>query len=233
MTGTAVHAVFDGLAWLVSLGALLALRRGWFAQAPVGDKLRFGYAASILFGAGTGAWLFGTLNLWASGMPGPGRSVEGALAGAILAIELYKKANGITARTGAVYALPLALGVAVGRIGCLLSGLEDFTHGVPTDAGWGWDFGDGVLRHPVQLYEGMAMAGFALAYVAMMARGSDFWKANGFYLAVLFYGAQRFVWEFLKPYDTAIAGLTLFQIISLILITYAVERLWSNRQETD
>ena len=229
MTGTAVHTLFDILAWAVSLGALLALRRGWFSDGPVGDGLRFGYAAAVLFGAGTGAT--GTF-VGIGGTAGPGRSVEGALAGAILAVELYKKANGIAARTGAVYALPLALGVAVGRIGCLLSGLQDNTHGIATGAGWGWDFGDGVLRHPVQLYEGMAMAGFALAYVAMMARGSDFWKANGFYLAVLFYGAQRFVWEFLKPYDTAIAGLTLFQIISLLLITYAAERIWTNRQAT-
>ena len=94
MTGTAIHVVFDALAWLVSLGTLLALRRGWFVDGPVGDGLRFGYAASILFGAGTGAWLFGTLNLWASGMPGPGRSVEGALAGAIFEPFVSGRENG-------------------------------------------------------------------------------------------------------------------------------------------
>ena len=33
----------------------------------------------------------------------------------------------------------------------------------------------------------------------MMARGSANWRTNGFYLAVGFYGVQRFVWEFLKP----------------------------------
>ena len=230
MTGTAVHTLFDILAWAVSLGALLALRRGWFSDGPVGDGLRFGYAAAVLFGAGTGAWLFGTLNLWASGMAGPGRSVEGALAGAILAVELYKKANGIAARTGAVYALPLALGVAVGRIGCLLSGLEDFTHGVPTGAGWGWDFGDGIPRHPVQLYESVAMAAFAALYIAMMARCSRLWREDGFYLAVGFYAAQRFVWEFLKPYDPVLVGMTVFQLLSIALLGYAMERIWSRRK---
>ena len=156
--------------------------------------------------------------------------MEGALAGAILAVELYKKANGIAARTGAVYALPLALGVAVGRIGCLLSGLEDFTHGVPTGAGWGWDFGDGIPRHPVQLYESVAMAAFAALYVAMMARGSRLWREDGFYLAVGFYAAQRFVWEFLKPYDPVLVGMTVFQLLSIALLGYAMERIWSRRK---
>jgi prolipoprotein diacylglyceryltransferase len=158
-----------------------------------------------------------------------GRSIEGALAGAIIAIELYKKANGIMARTGAIYALPIALGIAVGRIGCLLSGLEDHTHGVPTSAAWagyvGWDFGDGIPRHPVQLYESLAMAGFAAVYAIMVARGSAFWKTNGFYLMVGFYGLQRFGWELLKPYEGAVVGLSVFQLLSLALIAYAGERM--------
>jgi len=229
MTGSQIHTIFDMLAWVGALGGYFALRRTWFSEVPVGPKLRFGYAASVLAGAGLGAWAFGTLNLWISGLPGFGRSIEGAIFGAILAAELYKKANGVTGRTGAIYALPLALGVAVGRIGCLLSGLEDNTHGIATGAGWanglGWDFGDGILRHPVQLYESLAMAGFAVTYLAMMARGSVFWRINGFYLAVGFYALQRFLWEFLKPYEPAIAGLTLFQLLSVALAAYAAERL--------
>ena len=151
-----IHTMFDALAWLVAAAVLFALRRTWFRDNPVGAPLRFGYLAAVLLGAGCGAWLFGTLNAWASGQSGFARSVEGALAGAIFAIELFKRANGITARTGAIYALPMALGIGIGRIGCLLSGMEDFTYGVATGRDWGWDFGDGVLRHPVQLYESAA-----------------------------------------------------------------------------
>ncbi len=217
--------VFDAVAWMVSLGCVLILRRTWFADHAVPEPLRFGYLAAVLFGAGSGAWLFGTLNLWASGVQEYGRSVEGALAGAIIAIELYKRANGIVTRTGAIYALPLAAGIAIGRIGCLLAGLDDHTHGIATGAAWGWDFGDGLLRHPVQLYESVAMAGFALVYIAAMARGSPFLRENGFYLAVGYYGLQRFIWEFLKPYDPVVAGLTVFQLLSLALIAYAIERI--------
>lgn len=217
-----IHAAFDALAWAVAAGTLFMLRRSWFPVHAVDEKLRFGYLSAVLFGAGLGAWVFGTLNGALSGHPGLARSVEGALAGAIVAIEIYKKANGVTARTGAIYALPMALGIAVGRIGCLLSGLDDFTHGVPTGAAWGWDFGDGVPRHPVQLYESLMMAGFALVYAAQLWRGSRFWKVNGFYLAVGFYAVQRFVLEFWKPYEAALGGLTVFQILSLALLLYAI-----------
>ncbi|MAZ15821.1 prolipoprotein diacylglyceryl transferase family protein [Oricola sp.] len=222
MSFPAIHALFDFLAWAVSLTALLLLRRTWFSERPVEKHLRFGYLVGVLFGAGAGAWLFGTLNLWVSGIGGFGRSIEGAIVGAVAAIEIYKRASGITVRTGAIYALPMALGIAVGRIGCLLSGLVDNTHGIATGADWGWDFGDGVLRHPVQLYESLAMAGFALVYVAMVATGSARWKRDGFYYAVGFYAVQRFVIEFWKPYGALVAGLTVFQFLSIVLLGYAL-----------
>ena len=225
-----IHTAFDALAWLAAAATLLVLRRTWFADNPAGQNLRFGYLAAVLFGAGIGAWAFGTLNGWASGQPGLARSVEGALAGAIISIELWKRFNGVTARTGAAYALPLVLGIAIGRIGCLLAGLEDFTYGIPTSGEWGWDIGDGILRHPVQLYESLMMAAFALVYAAKVLRGSAFWKANGFYLAVGFYGTQRFMLEFLKPYATVAGPLTVFQLLSLALIGYALVMLASGRK---
>jgi prolipoprotein diacylglyceryltransferase len=45
---------------------------------------------------------------------------------------------------------------------------------------------------------------------------------NGFYLAVVSYGAQRFVWEFLKPYGTLVGPFTLFHLLSAALVVYAV-----------
>ena len=112
------------------------------------------------------------------GQSGIARSIEGAVAGAIVAIEIYKRIAGITARTGARFALPFAVGVAVGRIGCFLSGLDDFTYGTPTSLPWAHDFGDGVPRHPVQLYESAAMAAFAAVYVWRVLRRDRFWIAQ-------------------------------------------------------
>src|SRR5262249_53362659 len=189
---------------------------------PLPEPLRLSYLAVLLIGAALGAVLFGSANLWLSGMPGLARSIEGGIAGGIVAIELYKRFAGITARTGARFALPFAVGVAVGRIGCFLSGIDDFTHGSPTTLPWGHDFGDGVLRHPVQLYESAAMALFAIVYVMRVRAGDRFWIANGFYLAAGFYGAQRFVWEFFKPYGPLIAPFTLFHVLSAAILVYAI-----------
>jgi phosphatidylglycerol---prolipoprotein diacylglyceryl transferase len=222
MSGFLIHATFDVLAWLAAGAATLWVTRSARLKFPVPEPLRLNYLAVLLVGAGLGAYAFGTANLWLSGQPGIARSIEGAVAGGILAIEIYKRAAGITGRTGARFALPFAVGVAVGRIGCFLSGLDDFTHGTPTTLPWGHDFGDGVMRHPVQLYESAAMALFALIYVMRLARDDRYWIANGFYLVVGYYGAQRFVWEFFKPYGALVAPFTLFHLLSAALVAYAV-----------
>lgn len=57
------------------------------------------------------------------------------------------------ASTGDLYAIPLALGIAIGRVGCFLTGLPDNTYGTATALPWGINFGDGIPRHPTQLYE--------------------------------------------------------------------------------
>ena len=218
----ALHIVFDAIAW-VAAGLSLLLLTKWtdvrFAAAPISD---IHYIAALIFGAGVGAVLFGTANAWLSHQASMARSIEGAIAGAIIAVELYKRAAGIKARTGARFALPLAVGVVVGRIGCFFAGLEDLTHGTPTELPWGHDFGDGIMRHPVQLYESAAMAAFALFYIWRVRRNDRFVIDNGFYLAVGFYGAQRFVWEFIKPYGTLVGPFTLFHLLSAAIVAYAV-----------
>src|SRR5262249_49812581 len=95
-------------------------------------------------------------------------------------------------------------------------------YGTPTALPWGHDFGDGVPRHPVQLYESAAMAAFALVYVLYALRGNAFVIENGFYFAVGFYGAQRFALEFIKPYGPLIGAFTLFHLLSAAIIAYAV-----------
>src|SRR5215475_10178168 len=199
MGETVLHTAFDLVAWLGAGAAAMWLSRRKDLHFP-SQSLQLGYVATLLFGAGLGAFLFGTLNLWLSGQPGIARSVEGALAGGIVAVELYKWRAGISVRTGARFALPLAVGIAIGRIGCFAAGLDDFTYGTPTTLPWAHDFGDGVPRHPVQLYESLAMTVFAVVYVLAVLRRFDFMIENGFYLALGYYGLQRFIWEFLKPY---------------------------------
>ncbi len=215
-----LHAIFDVAAWCAAGIAIWWLSRARALQFP-SQSFELSYIAALMFGAGLGAYLFGTLNLWFSGQSGIARSVEGALAGGIFAIELYKWRAGITLRTGARFALPLAVGIAVGRLGCYFAGLDDFTYGTPTMLPWGHDFGDGIHRHPVQIYESLAMAAFAVFYVLAVLNRNHFAVTNGFYLALAWYGLQRFIWEFLKPYGTLIGPLSLFHLLSLAVLIYA------------
>lgn len=181
-----------------------------------------GYAVALGVGAAIGGFSAGTVNLWLSGTPGVARSVVGALGGAIAAVELYKRFRGITGSTGLIFVPGFCTTVAIGRWGCFFSGLEDHTHGTITTVPWAHDFGDGLPRHPVQLYESVAMTAFLGYTLVMLARRDPFFLRNGFYLLVLWYAVQRFVWEFFKPYRTIVGPLNLFQMICLGLIAYSI-----------
>ena len=98
-----------------------------------------------------------------------GQSMVGGLVGGLLGVEIAKKLTGITRSTGDAFVFPTLLGLMIGRVGCFLAGLEDGTFGVPTALPWGIDFGDGIPRHPTQLYEIL----FAGVLWAVLAR----WRA--------------------------------------------------------
>jgi hypothetical protein len=129
MNSILIHTGLDVLAWIAAAFSYYWLARGAAVKFPASPGANWHYIAVLIFGAGIGAALFGTANLWLSGEAGFARSIEGAIAGGIVAVELYKRRARITVRTGARFALPLAVGVAVGRIGCYLAGLDDLTYG--------------------------------------------------------------------------------------------------------
>ena len=215
-----VHSAFDLLAVLTAAAVFYLLP---LPQSSVGQPWRLhpAYVSFASLGMITGALVAGTGNLLLSGFSEIGKRVVGGLAGAILAIEILKRRVGITGSTGLRFAAPLAAAIAVGRLGCFFAGIEDRTYGTPTDLPWGHDFGDGVSRHPVQLYEAIVMTLFLLVFMAMLRRGYRIATSAGFYLFVGAYAAQRFLWEFLKPYGTVIGPFNLFHLICLGLLGYA------------
>ena len=188
-------------------------------EARLGMAGREGYLATLSLGILLGSYLMGTANLWLSGVPAVGRSILGALAGGIVAVEAWKAIHGVRGSTGGVFVPTFCLLVIVGRIGCALSGLEDQTYGIPTTLPWGHDFGDGIPRHPVAAYESLAMA--ACLALAWRMRRHPLWQAHGFHLMVGFYGLQRFGLEFLKPYGALIGPFTLFHMTCAGLVAYA------------
>ncbi|MEN9665519.1 MAG: hypothetical protein RLZZ326_1882 [Planctomycetota bacterium] len=218
-----IHTQFD----IVAAGAAAGVTTACFLWRLRETATRIeqggvGYALALAAGAAGGGFAAGTANLWLSGTPGVGRSIVGALAGAIAAIELYKRFRGITGSTGLIFVPGFCMTVAIGRWGCFFSGLDDQTHGTITTVPWAHDFGDGLPRHPVQLYESGAMAAFLVHALVMLARRDPFFMRNGFYVMVLWYAAQRFVWEFFKPYGKIVGPLNLLHLICLGLIAYSI-----------
>lgn len=185
---------------------------------------------TVLLGVIAGSFVLGTLFLKefnvASGLLG--KSILGAIIGGTVAVELFKLIAGIRGSTGGMFVPGLAAGIAVGRIGCLLSGLPDNTYGIPTAMAWGWDFGDGILRHPVQLYESASMLVFFLLTIFFLLRRNSFWQRNLFYLFCTCYGLQRFFWEYLKPIPAAFGPISLPQAFCAGLILYGIGMMRAN-----
>jgi phosphatidylglycerol:prolipoprotein diacylglycerol transferase len=218
-----IHLLFDLLAW-VAAGLLARVLWTWRIREMNRDfpPLGLAYAAALAVGVIAGAWAFGSINTAMDPVPHLSHSVAGALAGGIVAVELYKAVRGIGGSTGAIWVGPIALGIAIGRWGCLFAGLADQTYGNATELPWGVDLGDGVSRHPVQIYESLAMLAFLACYLGALARRAEWTRTRAFYWFIFFYAAQRFVWEFFKPYPDLVGPLNLFQLLALAMMAYAL-----------
>lgn len=93
----------------------------------------------------------------------------------MIGVEITKKIIGVNRATGDVFVYPLIMGTAVGRIGCFLTGLSDRTYGIATNLPWGIDFGDGIPRHPTQLYEII----FLLSLIVVLQVRSRYHRQEG------------------------------------------------------
>ena len=206
--GQATHFACEVAAYFVG-GRLYwgGARRGPQPEQPA-DRLLI--VAGVVFFAFLGSKALHLLQhlpyLLAQGTPGQwlgGKSVLGGLLGGFLGAELAKRAVGWKPSTGDAWVPALAAGLVIGRLGCQLSGLWDQTYGGPTSLPWGWDYGDGVPRHPVALYE---MALVTLLFTMIRTR----WQAAAGARFAVFLGGYcliRFGLEYLKPPHVAMAAI--------------------------
>lgn len=217
------HSLFDLAAWGGGMALGWGLYRWRLGEAvdKVAMKVDGWYFAALVAGAVPGAWLAGSFNTLRAG-GALSHSVVGALVGAIAAVEIYKAIRGVQGSTGAIFVGSFTLGVVIGRFGCLFSGLADQTYGSPTTVPFAVDLGDGIGRHPVQIYESAVMALFLLTYLAGLAARAPWAMRRGFYAMCLVYGIQRFAWEFLKPYPRLIGPLNIFHVLCLGLVVYGL-----------
>jgi phosphatidylglycerol:prolipoprotein diacylglycerol transferase len=120
----------------------------------------------------------------------------------------------------------LALGYAVGRIGCQISGDGDY--GIPTDLPWGMAYPHGVVPttqvvHPTPIYETLSMC--LVAWALWRAR---FALRPGLLFAcyLVLAGGERLLVEFVRRNPAVLAGLTQAQLLSLAMMIGGGIWLW-------
>jgi prolipoprotein diacylglyceryltransferase len=148
-----------------------------------------------------------------------GRSILGGLIGGWIGVRLVKWWFGITTRHGNAIAPAAALGIAIGRLGCLLGSC---CYGKPTTLPWAVDFGDGVSRHPTQVYETV----FAVALFVYFSKENRKNPAPGilFKRFLVAYFGFRFLVEFIRIEPQCCLGLSVFQVVSLLVVTAMLAR---------
>ncbi|SFJ83037.1 Prolipoprotein diacylglyceryltransferase [Paenibacillus sp. UNC496MF] len=217
------HAVFEALAYFIGFRVYLYTRSK--------DKLPIVQGMWIIVGAILGAaigskvlyWLedpLRTIENWHSyTYLMEGKTIVGGLLGGLIAVEWTKKFVGVTRSTGDDMALPIIIGMTIGRIGCFMTGLDDHTYGTPTTWITGIDFGDGTPRHPTQLYE----IAFLLLLCGLLYR----WKKKAtfpdgaiFQLFMTGYLTFRFAVDFIKPTPHPYFGLNNIQLACLAGLIY-------------
>jgi prolipoprotein diacylglyceryltransferase len=222
-----VHGAFEygGIALGVALYRRARAHSGLAAMTAQGS---FALIAGLLIGAGLGnklVFLIERPDLWLAywqhGQPlRLGQSIVGGLLGGLIGIELAKELTRQPASTGDLMVLPLAAGMALGRVGCFLAGLHDDTYGLPTTLPWGVDLGDGLARHPSAVYEIVFLGGLA---AALHARRAVLAQVPGlqFKLFLSAYLLWRLLGDGLKPvrvpYALGLSGIQWVCIVALVL----------------
>jgi len=156
-----------------------------------------------------------------------GKTIVGGLLGGLVGVEWIKRRLGVTVATGDLLVSPLVIGIAIGRIGCFLSGLADQSYGIATRLPWGVNFGDGITRHPTQLYEIAFMAALAVVLPAIGGRLSR--AGDRFKIFMVGYMTFRLAVDFIKP-ASRVGGLSVIQWTCLAALAYYmphVPRLWT------
>ena len=154
-----------------------------------------------------------------------GKTILGGIFGGYLAVEVAKVSLGIRVGTGDAFAVPIAIAVLIGRIGCFWAGC---CFGQVTHLPWGISFPlaadrPGVLRHPTQIYE---VIFHAFAIVALLlAERHDWCRGQRLKAYLLAYLGYRFVSEWIRPETRVLWELTIYQI-ACVLLSLILVALW-------
>lgn len=219
-----IHLILEYLAFFLAFRYYIYLRK------KSSDKISTNNRLSIILGAAIGALIGSRLIGF---LENPlvhiskeniiellnTKTIMGGLFGGLLGVELAKKYIGETESSGDLFVFPIILGIFIGRIGCFLSGIKEFTYGNETSFFLGMDLGDGLLRHPVSLYEIVLL--IVLFFILKHLQKNVTLKSGElFKFFMLAYFGFRFLIEFLKPNIFYLFGLSSIQILCVICWLY-------------
>lgn len=154
------------------------------------------------------------------------KTIMGGLFGGLIGVELVKKIIGEKNSSGDLFIFPIILGIFIGRIGCFLSGTNEFTYGSETTFFTKMDLGDGILRHPIALYE-LVFLILLIYFLKQIKKTKTLYNGELFKYFMLLYFSFRFMIEFIKPNTFFIVGLSSIQILCLLCIIYYYKTIYS------
>lgn len=221
---------------LLAMIAAIMLVQSRQQRLALNEKQRVAIGLSAFMGAMLGAKLPFLLDRDWSAIVSPtlwlsdGKTILGGIFGGYLAVEVAKRMCGIQVRTGDSFALPIAVSVAIGRVGCFVAGC---CFGCITELPWGMRFEvandqEGICRHPTQLYECFFHVLCAICIV--VAEKYQWLEGSRLKVYLLCYLTYRFVTEWLRPEPITSIGLTTYQVACVVLAACLIGLWLSERQ---
>jgi phosphatidylglycerol---prolipoprotein diacylglyceryl transferase len=222
------HPIFESVAYFITWRLALRRFRNSSVKIPHQGVIMIGGLIGGIVGAKLLAILQHVDLLWAGdvnwiGLLIGGKTIVGALLGAVFGVEAAKKIVKVSTSTGDAFAYPLIVGTAIGRMGCFLTGLSDQTYGTATNLPWGVDFGDRIPRHPTQIYEILFLLGLLLFLnYCSGERFKDRSLLPGDLFRFYMVGYLSFRWaiDFIKPDFHPLLGMSAIQVACLLGLLY-------------
>ncbi|GGX20474.1 prolipoprotein diacylglyceryl transferase family protein [Aquimarina muelleri] len=219
-----VHLILEYAAFFIGFRYYIYLKKN--KQDSISSANRLSIIIGAIFGAFFGSRIIGFLeNPVFSFTPEyiiqllNVKTIMGGLFGGLLGVELAKKVIKEKKSSGDLFTFPIILGILIGRIGCFLAGITEFTYGKQTLSILGMDLGDGILRYPIALFEVVFLI-ILWGVLKRVQSGSKLESGTLFKYFMIFYFLFRFCIEFLKPNTFLILGLSSIQYLCILCLVY-------------